>query len=136
MSRLGVGQYLQPRGRNLEREKLKDFPKLRRGNVSGGLEVDRKLRALLRNGGHLDPRNTAGHDEIEIRQIRRHVESEAMPRHPVASMYADRRDLAAIRPYARKTGAAFSGYPVFTECPDQRFFNRSQVPVQILPVAL
>src|SRR5688572_20113137 len=59
-----------------------------------------------------------------------------MPRHPVPSMHADRRDLACMRPHAGVAAVATCLDAHLAECHDERFLDLAQVPVQVLAVSL
>ena len=62
------------------------------------------------HGGHRLRRNSAGHDQIEVAEIRIHIQSEAMRRHRSGDMHTDGGDLGCrlrLSPNAREPGNAF-----------------------------
>src|SRR5439155_19735843 len=89
---------------------------------------------LASDRSHDDAVYTAGNYEIEVREIGRDVESEAMPGDPIASVNANRRDLLLACPHSGKRGVALTGDAVIRERVDQRLLDLSQVPMQVLAV--
>src|SRR6266550_2459250 len=85
-------------------------------------------------GRHHDAGNPTRHDPLEMREVGRDVEREAVPRDPLLHVDADARDLPAMRPDARESRIAFAGDGKNAQGRDERLLQRAQVPVQVLLV--
>ena len=59
-----------------------------------------------------------------------------MPRDPVAGMNSDGCDFLSLRPHSGIRGFSLRLYSIVRKSVDERRFDRSQVPVQVLTVAL
>jgi len=94
-------------------------------------QLDRLVRLLGRDRRHPHRGDTAGNDEVEVTEIRRDVEGKAVPGDPIASMNADRRDLAIVDPDTGVRRAPRSRELVRRERLDEKFLNLALVPVQV-----
>jgi hypothetical protein len=94
----------------------------------------RALAPLVCDGRHLDARDAARHDQVEVREFGGHVQGESVPRYPLFHVNADAGDLAALRPHTRQSLIALAGNAERSDCRDERLFDRTQKPMQVLPV--
>ena len=69
-----------------------------------------------------------------MREVRRDIEREAVPRHPLLHVNPDAGDLPAACPHARESRTPLRRDIQDRERVDQRLLERAQIPVQILPV--
>jgi len=132
-SRDGLEQRPARRNYRGQIERLREFGGDAIPNVLHRNVLDAQLATDRR---HDDAVNSARDDEIEIGEVGRDVEGEPVPGDPVARVHADRGDLLAAGPHSGERSIPFAGNSIVGERVDQRFLDLSQVPVQILLVAL
>src|SRR5262245_22070398 len=100
-------------------------------DLGDGLEIGRT--AFPSHGGHDHAVDSTGCDGREAGEVRRDIQSKAVPGHPAPDGHADGSDLARAHPDARQPGTSLGGDAEMRQRADQHLFEPAHVPAHVGP---